>query len=173
MPRKITIVKTEIVTPVDKDTNDFGDILFHDNVGNEYKINQKRARLGEQIVVGRAVELGYGNYMNYDFIAEARLVEGALPPAKEPYTPPPEEKPKPTAYAKLNPELPKTISGQEIGRCWNAIDTLFIGGKLPTLFGKENAEAILKYYRGILTSTLKLPVDGKKLPQWDKTAKGE
>lgn len=69
------------------------------------------------------------------------------------------------------PEPPKTghtPRGEEVGRAWNAIDALYIGGKLNVLFGKENAEAILKYYRGVLTSTLKLPVDGAKLPMWDK-----
>jgi len=141
--------------------------------GDEIKIAAKRSKLHPLFEQGRAIMLHWETYMNRPYVADAKPVEGELPEPKSAYTPPPEEKPKPTAYAKLNPELPKTISGQEIGRCWNAIDTLFIGGKLPTLFGKENAEAILKYYRGILTSTLKLPVDGKKLPQWDKTAKGE
>jgi hypothetical protein len=84
---------------------------------------------------------------------------------------PPEPKPKgkkPEAYARLADSRDYTPSGQEIGRCWNAIDALYIGGKLATLFGKENAEAILKHYRGVLASTLKLPVDGAKLPMWDK-----
>jgi hypothetical protein len=137
MPRKITIVKTEIMIPVDKDTNEYGDILFHDEAGNEYKINQKRARLGEQIVVGRAVELGYGNYMNYDFIAEARLVEGALPPAKEPYTPPPE-----------HPEPPaKSTSPQETGMWWKELGNRIGDGSLERDYPKAHIKIKGQYYK--------------------------
>lgn len=173
---EIRIVKTTICTVKDKEFNEYGDIIFHDREGNQYKIGNKRAHLDEKLVVGRAVELGWGRFKDatktLDYIAdvklielpaEEQLVEGELPkkPVAKPAAKPPEPK----------PEAPKTDhmpSGQEIGRAWNGIDALYIGGKLATLFGKENAEAILKYYRGILTSTLRLPIDGAKLPMWDK-----
>ncbi|MCJ7828673.1 MAG: hypothetical protein MUP81_02900 [Dehalococcoidia bacterium] len=171
---EIKIIKKEIVIPVDRNENGYGDILFHDKAGKEYKIGNKRAHLGSEIIEGHAVELGYSNYtdknhIDHIYIAEARLVESALPPPVKAHTP--DEEGAAKLKAEVKPETPHTISGQEIGRCWNAIDALYIGGKLATLFGVENAEAILKFYRGVLASTLKLPIDGAKLPMWEKEKK--
>lgn len=165
---EIKIVKKTIVTVADKEENQYGDIIFHDREGNQYKLGVKRAHLNEKLVVGQAVELGWGRYKDatksIEYIADVKLVSEELPKGEEvkeiPFEEPP-PKPKPDT-GKYMP------SGVEIGRCWNAIDALYIGGKLNTLFGKENAEAVLKYYRGVLASTLKLPVDGAKLPMWDK-----
>jgi len=93
-----------------------------------------------------------GNYYN---IISLELVRDALPPAKEPQEPEP------------HVEKPQGISGAEVGRCWNDINSLFINDKLDLLFGKENARGIAKQYRGYLLGTLKLNHDGAKLPMWE------
>lgn len=145
----------------------------------EIKIAAKREALHPLFEQGKAVLCHWETYKNIPYVSDAKWVEGELPPPREPY------KGQNTRFergeypdgdfdgrteAEIDkPEIKHTVSGVEIGRCWNAIDTLYVNDKLQVLFGKENAIAILKYYRGVLQSTLKLPVDGAKLPQWDKT----
>jgi hypothetical protein len=134
--------------------------------GDKVKIAKKRENLHSLFQQGKAVLLHWETYMNKTYVSDAKLVEGELPPPTAPQEPPlQQDEPR-----KTNDEPVYKPSGQEIGRCWNAIDSLYIADKLHILFGKENAEAILKYYRGVLMSTLKLPVDGAKLPQWKNKA---
>ena len=128
MPREITIVKKEIVTPIDRNENTYGDILFHDKAGKEYKISNKRAHLGSEIVEGQAVELGYGNYMNRDYIAEARLVSDNLPPPIKSHIP--DEKK--AAEMCKEVETQKPINPQEIGLWFKEVGEMIRAGMLKS-----------------------------------------
>jgi len=111
-----------------------------------------------------------GARLNFVLTTDGKYNVVDIQPVKPEDEPPPEPKPSGQSEPNVKTQYAEGIPprGEEIGRAWNGIDNLYVGGKLATLFGKENAEAILKYYRGVLTATLKLPVDGAKLPMWDK-----
>ncbi len=80
---EVKIIRTQVVVVADREENQYGDTIFHDMEGNEYKLGNKRAHLSDQIVVGRATELGWAHFNN-DYIATAKLVEGELPEATKP-----------------------------------------------------------------------------------------
>ena len=112
------IIRTQVVVVADRDINQYGDTIFHDGEGKEYKLGNKRADMSDQIVEGRAVSLGWANFKDRDYIATAKLVEGELP-----------DEVKPTAHAYKAPEsaAPKTQparydpSGQERGMWWKQL----------------------------------------------------
>lgn len=72
------------------------------------------------------------------------------------------------AIGKIPPQPEEEPAPQAIGMCWKEIGQLILADKLGFLFGTENAKEITRQYRGYLLSTLELPFDGAKLPQWDK-----
>lgn len=130
---EIKIIKKEIAIPVDRNENGYGDILFHDKAGKEYKISNKRAHLGSEIIEGHAVELGYGNYMNRDYIAEARLVEGALPPPQPAHIPDEE------GATKLKAEVIK-YAPQEVGMWLKALGDRIGDGSLEKAYPHSHIE---------------------------------
>ena len=79
--RKQEITRYAVVT-VDgvDDINQYGDLTFSDTEGNKHKIGNKRSKLFEAIIPGRAVKLGYAVYMNQEYIASIELFDGQ--PAK-------------------------------------------------------------------------------------------
>ena len=112
-----TIIRTQVVVVADRDVSQYGDTIFHDGEGNEFKLGKKRAHLSDQIVEGHAVQIGWANYMNKDYIATVKLVEGKLPPPVKPKpvesANPPEEEVKAAIQAKINP--------QERGMWWKEL----------------------------------------------------
>ncbi len=81
--------------------------------------------------------------------------------------PPPGEN-EPDKPAMPPPKSDEFGAGQREGMCWKEVGELIRSGKIINVFGKENAMSITKDYRGYLSATLKLTVDGAKLPQWEK-----
>ena len=75
--RKQEITRYAVVT-VDgvDDINQYGDLNFSDTEGNKHKIGNKRSKLFEAIIPGRAVKLGYAVYMNKEYIASIELFDG-------------------------------------------------------------------------------------------------
>jgi hypothetical protein len=82
------IIREQIIVVDHSETDQYGNLIVTDKRGDKYKIGAKRSALFGVIVPGRAVKLGYGTYMNKDYIADAVLVE--TPPAQ----------PTPTSYPK-------------------------------------------------------------------------
>ncbi len=103
---EVKIIRTQVVVVADKEENQYGDTIFHDVEGNEYKLGNKRAHLSDQIVVGRATELGWAHFNN-DYIATAKLVEGELPESTKPPIP---ESAKPHVVKYIDSETAKIRS---------------------------------------------------------------
>ena len=140
--------------------------------GEVYKIKYGRGgKLKEKwplLEEGLAVRLIFGEYTNpsgvkFPFVEDFELVKDGLSPQTEAMEPvglvnetgpkaPPAETPPPT--------------GQTIGMCWKEIGELARMGLLDKFFGRENAVNIAVAYRGYLLSTLRIPFDGKTLPQF-------
>lgn len=144
------IIRKEVVVVDTSDYNKYGDLIFKDKGGAEHKIGAKRIELAKQIVEGRAVELGYAEYMNNEYIAEARLVEEGLPPPTTPKTvtssiPKPEPKPEP-------------ISGVTIGMTINNI-TQLICAKILTEVFKENAPKVNAWYKSQMLHNMGILVE--------------
>jgi len=64
--------------------DEYGNLLVTDKGGGVTRIAKKRERLFTLFQQGQAVELDWQTYMNKDYVADAKLVEGALPPPVEP-----------------------------------------------------------------------------------------
>ncbi len=66
--------------------NEYGDLwVTPQDGGDEVKIGAKRARLHPVFEQGRAVMLHWETYKGKTYVADAKPVEGELPPATEPY----------------------------------------------------------------------------------------
>ena len=82
--RSVSIVVNEV------DYNNYGDMVFTDMEGNDYKISVKRVGFFKDIISpGKAVTLNYAmSPFGKEYIYNAKLVEGALPPPIKPTTVP-------------------------------------------------------------------------------------
>jgi hypothetical protein len=64
---EVKIVRYETITVKDATLNSYGDLVVNGGI----KINKKRMALFPVFQVGAEVKLGYGNYMNKDYVATA------------------------------------------------------------------------------------------------------
>lgn len=64
------------------------------------------------------------------------------------------------------PKVEHIVSGQEMGLVHKCIHELVINKKLGEVFGEKIGINVLKYYRGWILSTTKIPYDGKDLPNF-------
>ena len=101
----------------------------------------------DTLQVGRAYSFTMGEFKGYPFVQDF-------------------EETKDTFVKKAKEELASEPSGQTIGMCLKELGELYRSGKLSSLLGKEIAIDAAKFYRGYLLSNLKIPFDGKKLPQF-------
>lgn len=85
MPREIEIVKETVVEIGSTHMNDYGDMIVTTGTGDEIKIKKTRSYLFPIFEgnPGRAVRIGWGNYMGYDFAAKAELFDGKPPEGQQ------------------------------------------------------------------------------------------
>lgn len=116
--------------------------------GDRVKIGVKREGLHHLFEQGKAVILHWETYMNKPYVADAKLVEGELPP-------------QPTAHAEPAP-LPTTpaVAPQEKGMFWKEIGRLICAGKLEEVFGEKDAPFIRRAYK--LQAIASLEIKAKK-----------
>ncbi len=75
------ITRKQIIVVDSVDSNEYGDMLFTDKEGNNYKISSKRVQYFEGVVVeGMGVELSYATSYNKEYIYSAVQVKDGLPP---------------------------------------------------------------------------------------------
>ena len=86
--------------------------------------------------------------------------EQPLPPAVKPETHHEEGKPP----EKILPA--KEVAPQAIGMMTKEIGDMIRANKLTTIFGKENAEELIKWYRSQTFGITKASFDGSKLPKF-------
>ncbi len=78
---EVAIVRTEIFTVESTSLDGYGSLVILDKAGQEHKVNKKHESLHHVFQAGLAVEVGYGNFMDHDFIHTAKAVaEGLAPP---------------------------------------------------------------------------------------------
>ncbi len=155
------IIRTEVVVVESMDYDKYGNLLFKDKEGRDHKLGEKRIHLADQIVEGRAVELGYAEYMNKEYIADCKLVETQLPPP---------EKPK-----KIESSIPKTehkpeakheIAPQAIGMTTKEVGDL-IRAKMLTEVFKETAPKANAWYKSQMLHNMGIAIESPLV----KTAK--
>ncbi len=96
------------------------------------------------------MELGYAEYMNKEYIAEAKLVETQLPPP---------EKPKLINSSIPKPEpKPETISGVTVGMTINNVTQLICAKMLTEVF-KETAPKVNAWYKSQMLHNMGIVVD--------------
>jgi len=160
------MAKTVIVVAV-TETDQYGNLQVTAKEGGIVKIAKKREHLFGLFQQGKAVELDWQTYMNKDYVADARLVEGALP---EPTDPPTDMHP---------PRAPETgqPSGQATGMVTNKITDMRIArvqskgsvtAILYPLFGRDATIELLKWWRSQFLGITKIKYSGESLPQYDK-----
>jgi hypothetical protein len=86
---EVEIIRTDIFTVGHSRLDDFGNMVITDKAGQEHKVNQKHKTLFSIFADGMAVEVGYGSYMNKEYIHTAKQVKDGLPPPQKPLPPPP------------------------------------------------------------------------------------
>jgi len=161
METKIVRYETIIVTDVRE--NSYGDLVVNGGI----KVNKKRSNLFSVFQVGAEVKLGYGNYMDKDYVATAEqtgkhIVKADPTPddLAKAYKEAVKELPKPTQEApqsKSSPVNPQsntmTPSGQEIGMTTKEIGDMIRANKLSVIFGEETSKKLVEWYKNRIKST--------------------
>ena len=95
MPEVEIIRKSIFVVDHTELDEEYGKLIITDKEGKTHTVNKKHESLHPVFADGIAVEVGYGSYMNKEFIHTARQVKDALPP------------PVPVAIPKAPPDAPQ------------------------------------------------------------------
>uniref|UniRef100_A0A6M3IIK8 Uncharacterized protein n=1 Tax=viral metagenome TaxID=1070528 RepID=A0A6M3IIK8_9ZZZZ len=91
------ITRKEVFVTESSELNKYGDLIVTDKAGKTHKIGKKRPNLFDVFQPDRAVEVGYGEYMNREYIAVAHPVaEGLAPPIPAETSKPVEGQPVPS-----------------------------------------------------------------------------
>ncbi len=78
---EITRKKIIVVDSVGK--NDYGDLIFNDKEGNDYKVSAKRRQYFDKIIeLDAAVQLNYSSFKGREYVYSAVQVKDSLPEAK-------------------------------------------------------------------------------------------
>ena len=150
MPKEPEIIETIPVLVVKKEENDYGDIVFYDENGVDYKLKKKRIdAYGGFIVEGRMVDISFAEYMNNKYVAKLAFSE-APPPNTEPATVEPKTL---VQHAVSQGAVIDKPSGQEIGMTTKEIGDMIRSEKLSAIFGAETAKELVEWYKGRIKST--------------------
>jgi len=139
--RKQTIVDETVIVVADTRKDQYNNLFVTDAEGNEVKISEKRAHLHPIFQKGKAVQLGWAEYMNRPYVAEAQLVGDIVDFDLN-------KKPQPAAtpdQAEIDSSYKP--SPQEVGMCVKEIGELIRTHTLSEVIGKENCPAIVCAYR--------------------------
>ena len=150
-----TIERYEVVQVASHKNNSYGDLLFIDSLGKEYKIGNKRPQFFGAIIDGRAVKLGYAIYKGKEYIATAELYDGQV---KLPQTEP--------IHTAVKPETQP--APQAVGMMTKEIGDHIRAGTLSKFLDVETANNILAWYRGQMLGITKVAFDGAKQPKYKK-----
>ena len=81
--REPEIIRWETFTVISADKNNYGDLVAIDENNKEHKVKAKRDFLFNIFTPGTVVSAGIASYMNREYIAAAKISEGAPPAVKE------------------------------------------------------------------------------------------
>ena len=92
------IVRTENVVVNTVGSNTYGDMVFTDKSGKEYKISNKRLAYFKMVQPTTAVTLSFAlSPKGTEYVSKAVSMADQLPPPTVPYESPPDKKPTPAA----------------------------------------------------------------------------
>ncbi len=116
------IIRTEIFVVDHSETNNYGNLIVTPKedggvTTKTYKVGNKRSSLFDVFQPDTAVEVGYSEYMNREYIASARQVKDAIPdkPVKLP-----EPAPRIVESSIPKPEPKPEIAPQPVGKFYKA-----------------------------------------------------
>lgn len=174
---EVKITRQEVVVVDTVSHNEYGDLLFTDKAGKEYKVGNKRTKYFEEVIIpDKAVQLNFSTAYNKEYIYSAKLVD--LPPEEEPAQ---FAKPEPIVTQKVTvqksapvtvedltgtPKVDEKIPGQQIGMTTKEIGDMIRAGKMKSIFGVEAAVELTKWYRSQILGTTRVNFDGAKLPKF-------
>jgi len=146
------ITRQAVITVHNKHDNTYGDLLFNDENGTEYKISNKRVQYFDVVQDGAVLQLNFAVAYNREYIYNAVPVKEAL--IKPPVAPPtaeldPEVK---AEFIKAREEVLKP-SGQEVGMTTKEIGDMIRAEKLSTIFGAETAKQLVEWYKNRIKHT--------------------
>ncbi len=151
---EVAIVRTEIFTVESTSLDGYGSLVVLDKAGQEHKINKKHESLHPIFQAGQAVEVGYGNFMDHDFIHTAKAVAEGLAPPVAPKPAPTEEQPAPKT----------TIAPQAVGMMTKEIGDMIRAKMLTVIYGTKIANELTTWYRSQALGITRINYDGKDLP---------
>lgn len=154
---EVTIVRKEIIVVDHVVPDSYGNLIVADKAGNEYRVNANHNSLHPVFQPGAAVELGYGNFMNKEYIHTAVQVKDNIPPPR---------KPEPVPHQPGEESLP-TPAPQAVGMMTKEIGDNIRANVLYKIFGKKIGVELIKWYRGQTLGITRIPFDGKDLPKLD------
>jgi len=144
--RQQPITRTAVVTVATIEKDQYGNLKFTDTEGGNHKLGVKRPHLFDQVIVGRAVKLGYSVFNNNEYISQAGLFDGQPDPPKDdeiwgdPVLIPP-------------PALVKQGSSPEVGMCWNNVGNRIGDGSIDRDYPKSATKIKGQYYKYIFGVT--------------------
>lgn len=136
------ITRSAIIVVDTVSNNTYGDLVFTDKGGGNYKVGNKRVKYFEdKIISGMSVQLNFSQAYGKEYIYNASLVDGNLPP---PVTPPLPEQGNPS-----NEEVgqPRQVNPQAVGMITKEIGDMIRSQKLSEIYGRETASRLISWYR--------------------------
>ena len=161
------ITRSNVIVVKSVEHNNYGDLVFTDEGGVDYKVGIKRAKYFEDvIIVNRAVQLNFAEAYNKEYIYYAKPVEGELPPPQKPELLPKDREEVEQARAEVRQEAPPPAP-QAVGMITKELGDMMRAKLLTPIFGKEIANELTKWYRGQTLGITRIPFDSDKLPKFE------
>lgn len=110
------MAKETVIVVETTDLDDYGNLKVFDKGGGTTRINKKHEYLHKLFEPGSAIKLTWDSYKGKEYVNDAVLVEGELPPPQKPGILPDHQKEVDKARASV-----REPSGQEIGLWWKEI----------------------------------------------------
>ncbi len=153
---EVDIIRTEVFVVDHSDQDEYGNLNVVSKEGKAYRINKKHEPIHSMFTDEMAVEVGYGYFMNKEFIHTARQVKDAIGPTAQETLAKPE--PAPTPRSEPAP--------QAVGMTTKELGDMIRAGKLVEVFGSEVGSGLVVWYRGQILGTTRIEFDGAKLPKF-------
>ncbi len=132
----------ETVIVVDRvDLDNYGNLKVFNKGGGETRVNKKHDSLHHLFVPGKAIKLTWGEYLGKEYVDDATLVEGELPPSQTPKILPEHQEEIDKARASVRPT-------KDLAVCLTYAKDLAIAGKIKLCDIFVWAEALYTFISG-------------------------
>lgn len=158
------ITREDIIVVARVYNNSYGDLLWTDKEGKEYKVSNKRVKYFDKIILpDTAVKLFFAlSTSGTEYVHKAVKVEGELPPPTKPSELLPEHQ---KEIKKATQPKPNEPAPQAVGMTTKELGDMIRAKQLIPIFGVEIGAELVKWYRSQILGTTRIPFDGDKLPK--------